>query len=343
MSDNQVPLEVPPGLERVVVARTAISDVDGEGGHLRYRGRDIEEVVPEFRWEDLLTWLAGPATRDGWQPQGTTAADPMSRMVAVIVEEGRGVTGDDWDEAERFVKRLPLAVADALSGQPPVPTESLPLAGQYLARLRGRRPSDLEARSLDAYWVMAAEHSLNASTFAVRIAASTRSPLPLALAAGVATLAGPLHGGAPTGVLDLLDEAKAHRDDLAAWIAAKLDAKERIMGFGHRVYRAEDPRARALRRWFEALAETADEVAWAAQVEAEVLRQLRRRHPDRVLATNVEYYAAVVLDALGIPREWCPVTFACARLAGWTAHYYEQRRLDRLIRPLAVYQEAPHV
>ena len=156
-------------------------------------------------------------------------------------------------------------------------------------------------------------------------------------------MAGPLHGGAPTGVLDLLDEAKAHRDDLSAWIAAKLDAKERIMGFGHRVYRAEDPRARALRRYFEALAETAGDVAWAARVEAEVLRQLRERHPDRVLATNVEYYAAVVLDALGIPREWCPVTFACARLAGWTAHYYEQRRLDRLIRPLAVYQPADDV
>jgi len=343
MGEREGRLDVPPGLDGVVVARTAISDVDGEGGHLRYRGRDIEDVVPNFRWEELLSWLAGPAARRGWQPQGTAAADPMSRMVAVIVEEGRDITGDDWEAAEHFVRRIPLAVAGALSGQPPVAADDLPLAGQYLARLRGQRPSDLEARSLDAYWVMAAEHSLNASTFAVRIAASTRAPLPLALAAGVATLAGPLHGGAPAGVLDLLDEAKTHRDDLSAWIAAKLDAKERIMGFGHRVYRAEDPRARALRRYFEALAETAGDVAWAARVEAEVLRQLRERHPDRVLATNVEYYAAVVLDALGIPREWCPVTFACARLAGWTAHYYEQRRLDRLIRPLAVYQPADDV
>lgn len=343
MTNGGAVTEVPAGLEGVVVAHTAISDVDGTAGRLTYRGRDIEEVVSGFAWEDLVPWLAGERATALHGPAARDIDGPMAAMVRVVLDEGRDVNSDDWQDAYAFIRRVPPAVASALVGarRSDGDEEGLTIAGRYLARLTGRRPTALEAAALNAYWVMAAEHSLNASTFAVRIAASTGAGLPLALAAGVAVLAGPLHGGAPTDVLDLLDEARRHPDDLAAWIDAKLDRRERLPGFGHRVYRALDPRARALKTWYAQLAREREAVAFAARVEEAVLRALRARHPERVLATNVEYYAGVVLDALGIPRMWCPPTFACARLAGWTAHYYEQRRQNRLIRPLARYDPDP--
>lgn len=331
---------VPPGLDGVVVTETAISDVDGEHGRLSYRGQDIEGLVARLHWEDVVRWLAEPERLSGRAPGHEDA--PLALLVDTLLSEAEGRDLSDPEAVVPYVLEVPERFARRLgAGYPGTLPNDLVRAGRYLAELRGERPSALHEAALDAYWVMAAEHSLNASTFAVRIAASTGARLPLALAAGVAVLSGPLHGGAPTDVLDLLEEAAAHRKALKAFVRARLDAGLRIPGFGHRVYRTEDPRARALRDRFLALSEEDGRAALARELETAVLAVLAERHPERVLATNVEFYAGVMLDALGIPRQWCPPTFAAGRLAGWTAHYVEQRTQGRLIRPLARYRPRP--
>lgn len=337
-------IEVPIGLEGVVVATTAISDIDGERGVLSYRGVDIGEVVQRFaRWEDLLPWLIygrenlslePPEQGDSAGPRMTTSA-PMARLIQVILDRG-----DAWPAGDPAAEMTWLSeIPERFSGWTnETPDQDLSVAGRYLTAMRsGKKPTGAEERALNAYWVMAAEHGLNASTFAVRVAASTGTTLPMALSAGVATLAGPLHGGAPEGVLSLLKEVRGV-PDLEAMLTEKVHAGERLMGFGHRVYRTRDPRATALKAAFVQLAEEHELVEEAIRLEEAALRVLARSKPDRVLATNVEFYAAVLLAALEIPSDLCPATFACARLAGWTAHYHEQRARGRLIRPMSVYR-----
>jgi citrate synthase len=186
--------------------------------------------------------------------------------------------------------------------------------------------------------VTAAEHGVNPSTFVARIAASTGADCAAVLSAGVGALSGPLHGGAPTRVLKMLDELEAG-GDVDAYVRDILGRGERIMGFGHRVYRAEDPRARILRRTAQELGSSRVEVA--AELERAALEALRERSPDRVLETNVEFWAAVVLDVAQIPPVMYPAMFGCARTAGWSAHVVEQHRTGRLIRPSARYVGDP--
>lgn len=325
---------VPPSLAGVVVAETNISDVDGTHGMLSYRGHEITEVVTQYHWEELPSFLSGLSSAVIHDPRCAIptdiTGDPMRRFGVVALEF-------DYDDTQPFdyVRSLPLALAATrnLAADP----EAGIIAFRYLTMMRGSQPSQTETQALDAYWVSVAEHSLNASTFAVRIAASTGASLPMALAAGIGVLSGPLHGGAPTGVLQLLQEARG-QEDLDSFLQDKLDSGERLMGFGHRVYRTMDPRAAALRHAFRALAQDHDTVRLALAVEASGMKLLAKRHPDRVLATNVEFYAAALLDTLGIDAAWCPPTFAAGRLAGWTAHYMEQRISGRLIRPLARYR-----
>jgi citrate synthase len=188
--------------------------------------------------------------------------------------------------------------------------------------------------AIDTYWICTAEHGLNASTFTARIAASTGADAGACLSAAIGTLSGPLHGGAPAHVIPMIDEVAALGDP-ERYVVELLDRGERIMGFGHRVYRAEDPRARLLRRTAEELGSPRVETAKA--LEEAALAELQRRHPERVLATNVEYWAAVVLDVADIPARLTPAMFACARVAGWSAHILEQKRAARLIRPSARY------
>lgn len=184
--------------------------------------------------------------------------------------------------------------------------------------------------------MLTAEHSLNASTFAVRVAASTGTDLFSALVAGMATLKGPLHGGAPSGVADMLDRIES-AGQASAWIEAELDAGRRIMGFGHRVYRTTDPRATALRSVAAELAGTSAVLDLYMAVEEAALTALRRRHPERALCTNVEFYTAAVHRMVGIVPEASPAVFAMARTVGWAAHALEQAATGRLIRPLARY------
>jgi citrate synthase len=206
-------------------------------------------------------------------------------------------------------------------------------AAQFLIRWRGE--ADPRAvTAVDTYWISAAEHGLNASTFTARIAASTGADCAAAMSSAVGTLSGPLHGGAPARVLPMLD-AVAESGDPEGYVKAILDRNERIMGFGHRVYRAEDPRARVLRRTAQQLGSPRVEVALA--LEQAALAALREKSPDRPLETNVEFWAAVVLDIAEIPPELTPAMFGCARVAGWSAHILEQKRTGRLIRPAARY------
>jgi citrate synthase len=207
------------------------------------------------------------------------------------------------------------------------------LAERFLARWRGEA-DPVHARAIDAYWSTAAEHGVSASTFTARIVASTGADAGAALSAAVGALSGPLHGGAPARVLRMLDELE-RAGDATRYVKRVLDRGERLMGFGHRVYRAEDPRARVLRRAARELG--SPRLDAAEQLERAALDQLAARKPDRVLATNVEFWSAVVLDHAQVPPQLFVPLFACSRTAGWSAHVLEQKRSGRLIRPTAVY------
>src|SRR5206468_9059620 len=206
-------------------------------------------------------------------------------------------------------------------------------AEKFLLEWRGEA-DPAHVRAIDTYWICTAEHGLNASTFTARVVASTGADAGAALSSAVGALSGPLHGGAPARVLPMLDGV-AEAGDAETWVRDALDRKERIMGFGHRVYRAEDPRARVLRRTAKELGSPRFEVAEA--LEQAALAELQRRSPDRVLATNVEFWSAVVLDVARIPPAITPALFACARTGGWSAHIVEQKLTGRLIRPSAIY------
>jgi citrate synthase len=208
---------------------------------------------------------------------------------------------------------------------------------RFLIRWRGEADPD-DVKAIDAYWISAAEHGMNASTFTARVVASTGADAAAALSAAVGALSGPLHGGAPSRVLRMLDEVEA-LGDAERWVKSALDRGDRLMGFGHRVYRAEDPRARVLRRTARELGSPRFEVAEA--LEAAALAELKARKPDRVLATNVEFWSAVVLDLADVPAQLFTPMFVCARTAGWAAHILEQKRENRLIRPTAKYVGPP--
>jgi citrate synthase len=226
-------------------------------------------------------------------------------------------------------------VADGHTGAVPddVVAEGTTAAEKFLLRWRGEA-DPRHVKAIDTYWICTAEHGLNASTFTARIVASTGADCGAALSAAVGALSGPLHGGAPAYVKPMLEEVAA-TGDADAWVADALETGKRIMGFGHRIYRAEDPRSRILKRTARELG--SDQVEIAEKLEQAALKALQERHPERVLATNVEYYSAVVLDVAEIPPPLAPAMFACSRVAGWSAHILEQKRTGRLFRPSARY------
>ena len=204
---------------------------------------------------------------------------------------------------------------------------------RFMIRWRGE-PDPPHVEAIDSYFVVAAEHGLNSSTLTARVSASTGADVAAAISGAIGTMSGPLHGGAPARVLSMIEEVE-NSDDAATFVRETLDADKRLMGFGHRVYRAEDPRARILRNVARDLGAPRYEVA--AALEREALTQLRERRPDRALATNVEFWSAVILDFAEVPPEMFTSMFTCARIAGWSAHILEQKRTGRLIRPSARY------
>jgi len=279
---------------------------------------------------------------------GDPRVDVQAALAMLAPEWGFGQLIDISDELAR--EQLARASVMALSfvaqsargaGRPPVPQREVDKASsipeRFLIRWRGEA-DPAHVRAIDAYWISAAEHGMNASTFTARVVASTGADVAAALSAAVGALSGPLHGGAPARVLRMLEEVE-RTGDARRWVTDALDRGERLMGFGHRVYRAEDPRARVLRRTARAIGSPRFAVAEA--LEAAALEELSARKPDRVLATNVEFWSAVVLDHAEVPPELFTPLFTCARTAGWSAHILEQKREGRLIRPSARYVGEP--
>ncbi len=347
---------VSPGLEGVVAFETEIAEPDREGSALRYRGVDIEELVEAYPFEQVWGLLVDGSFEPGMPRAERLELQDPSGSVMADLQAGLATLGPKWglrqlvdisaDDARDDLARLSAAalsiVAQAARGEGPAVPESEVdkgenAAAQFLIRWRGEA-DPRHVRAIDTYWVSAAEHGLNASTFTARIAASTGADCAAALSSAVGALSGPLHGGAPTRVLLMLDEVEAS-GDADAYVRDLLGRGDRIMGFGHRVYRAEDPRARVLRRTAQELGSTRVEVA--EELERAALAALREKSPDRALETNVEFWAAVVLEVAEIPPPMYPAMFGCARVAGWSAHIVEQRRTGRLIRPSARYVGVP--
>jgi citrate synthase len=344
-----------PGLEGVVAVQTEIAEPDREGGSLRYRGIDIEELVGKVPYEKVWGLLVdddvGSAMPDPepYEPVALSGKAPSDLQAETARLSGIWKLGklneisDDQarDDLGRLSAQMMSIVARSArvadGHDEPVPDDVVAqghtAAEKFLLRWRGEA-DPRHAQAIDTYWICTAEHGLNASTFTARIVASTGADCGASLSSAVGALSGPLHGGAPAYVLPMLEEVEAS-GDAEAYVRNLLDSGGRIMGFGHRVYRAEDPRSRVLKRTAKELGSTHFEVA--EELEGVALKVLQERHPERVLATNVEYYSAIVLDIAEIPPELAPAMFACSRVAGWSAHILEQKRTGRLFRPSAQY------
>jgi citrate synthase len=342
-----------PGLEGVIAFETEIAEPDREGGSLRYRGVDIEQLVGSVPYDRVWGLLVDNSFEPGLTSAESFALPVRSGDVRVDVQSSLAVLGPAWNlrplldiEPEEARDDLARASVTALSfvaqsargqDQPVVPQAEVDRAGsvveQFMIRWRGE-PDPRHVQAVDAYWTSAAEHGLNASTFTARVIASTGADVGACLSGAVGAMSGPLHGGAPARVLHMLDGVEAS-GDATTYVKGVLDRHERLMGFGHRIYRAEDPRARVLRRTARELGAPRYEVAEA--LEQAALTELQERRPDRVLATNVEYWAAVVLDFAEVPAPLFAAMFTCARTAGWAAHILEQKRTGRLVRPGARY------
>jgi len=351
------------GLDGIVVAETELSDVDGERGELIVRGYTIEDLVGHVTFEDacVLLWsgrLPEASEREQWRARLAMARrDAFARLAfvgdALELPDGMDAVraalahlspSGDWLTDTVAVTAATGVFAAAWARRqrnerPVDPDVSLSHAADYLRMVTGQRPSSSGVEGVDAYLCCVIDHGLNASTLAARVVASTGSDLVSAVVAGVGALKGPLHGGAPGPVLDMLDAIGAP-EHTRAWLRDRVAAGERIMGMGHRVYRVRDPRAAALERVaarLEASGIGGARLTLARSVEREAEALLEERYPHRHLRANVEFYTAVLLEAVGIPRSLFSPTFAASRVAGWCAHYDEQRRRGRLMRPLSKY------
>lgn len=369
-------IEVPRGLANVVVAETRVGDVRGAEGFFHYRGVSGVELAADARFEDAWRLVAtGSLPRDEDEaddfrgrigsarilPEDVIAAlvalgphrlDPMARLrtglALVSAADGRGALYDEEatqreDDALRLAAVAPTLIAAQhriTNGLAPIaPDPALPPVADYLRMLTGETRDPRLVAALATYLTAAIDHGFNASTFTARVIASTGADLAACVGGALGALAGPLHGGAPARTLDMLDEIGTP-DRADAWVRERISSGARIMGFGHAVYRTEDPRSRLLRGVVQRLRAdglAGERVDLAVAVEQTVLRVLDEVKPGRSLRTNVELYAAVVMEACGIPRELFTPTFASARLIGWGAHASEQVADGKILRPSSRY------
>ena len=363
---------VKSGLEGVVAADTLLSSVDGEAGELIIAGYPLEEFAGKATYEETihLLWYGSFPTASSSRssnprssssrsmPDATkqllvaAATDQISSMDALrmgidtlSLDGSSSATAlDDKSRALSLIARIPTIIAfyhRSRVGQPPMePIQSLGEAANYLYMLSGEQPDEEHVRALDTYLNTVIDHGLNASTFTARVIASTGSDLVSALVGAVGALKGPLHGGAPGPALDMVFEIGTP-ERAEPYIREKLERGERLMGFGHRVYKVRDPRADVLAdaatRLLERGAADAKLYDLVRHVEITALRLLEEYKPGRRLQTNVEFYTALVLHTIGLETELFTPTFAMSRAAGWTAHCFEQRSTGRLIRPQSIY------
>ncbi len=358
-----------PGLQGVVAAETRLSSVDGQLGELIIAGFPLEEIAPRATFEEMvyLLWNDNlPNTRqlsdfsqrlavyrslpasalDLLRTAAQQQADTMDalRMAASTISLR---TEDERDDPQRdalaLIARFPTIVAAywrLLNGQEPVaPRADLSHAANYLYMLTGEVPAAAPARALETYLNTVVDHGLNASTFTARVIISTQSDMVSAIVGAVGALKGPLHGGAPGPALDMVFEIGAEAK-AEAYLRAKLEQGERLMGFGHRVYKVRDPRADVLAQAAEALYQADGDMQLynlAKHVEKTAVMLLEAYKPGRSLQTNVEFYTALLLHGIGLPTALFSPTFAVSRAAGWIAHALEQQAAGRLIRPESAY------
>ena len=342
-----------PGLEGVVAFETQIAEPDKDGGALRYRGVDIVDLVGTVSFGNVWGLLVDGEFNPGIPPAEPFPIPIHSGDIRVDVQSAIAMLAPAWglqpildidDQTARenlahvSVMALSFVAQSARGlGLPMVPQAEIDQANtiveRFMIRWRGE-PDPRHVQAVDSYFVAAAEHGLNSSTLTARVSASTGTDVAAAISGAIGTLSGPLHGGAPARVLTMIEEVE-RSEDPGAYVRQTLDSGRRLMGFGHRVYRAEDPRARVLRDVARELNAPRYEVAVA--LEQAALEELRNRRPDRILETNVEFWSAVILDFADVPPKMFTSMFTCARIAGWSAHILEQKRTGRLIRPSARY------
>ncbi len=342
-----------PGLEGVIAFETEIAEPDRDGSALRYRGVDIEDLIGQVSYGNVWALLVDGRFGPGLPPaepfplpvhSGDIRADVQSAVAMLAPRWGLYPLLDSTDEEARedlarvSVTALSFVAQSARGlGLPEVPQKEIDKAHtiveRFMKRWRGE-PDPRHVKAVDAYFITAAEHGMNASTFTARVVASTGADVAACVSSGIGALSGPLHGGAPSRVLHMIEEVE-RTGDATGYVRGVMDRSERLMGFGHRVYRAEDPRAKVLRRTAQELGAPRYEVAVA--LEKAALEELRNRKPDRIIETNVEFWSAVLLDFAEVPAHMFTSMFTCARVAGWSAHILEQKKIGRLVRPAAHY------
>jgi citrate synthase len=346
---------VNPGLDDVVVAETVLSHVDGAGGRLVVRGYELEDIAG-LGFEAVLALLWNGLTPQPWAEEDVctalgaaglvafervapviAATDQLSAVEALRLCLASLADADTTPHHVLAAAAVPVfvaAIARRRAGHAPIaPDQTTGQAADFLRMMRGENAPAAHVRALETYLVTVADHGLNASTFTARVIASARAGLLSSVVGALCALKGPLHGGAPGPVLDMFD-AIGSVENIRPWLKQALAREERLMGFGHRVYRVRDPRADVLKATAAALRHGENRIRFAEAVEAEALALLAQHRPGRRLDTNVEFYTALVLEALQIPRDSFTNIFAMGRMAGWTAHVLEQ---ERLIRPQSRY------
>jgi citrate synthase len=351
--------KTPIGLDGIAAADTVLSHVDGERGELIIAGERVGDLVRQTGFEGVTARLWSGGTGQPVGEASVRAALGAARERAFVrlpdllastrdlsIVDGfraaiAGLRAESGLPHEATIVGAFPVIAGALGHRaggfdPVAPDPVASHAADTLSMLLGRKPDAREVAALDAYLVTVCDHGMNASTFATRVVASTQADLFASVTAGYCALTGPLHGGAPEPVLEMLD-AIGSRERIKPWVDSALARGERLMGFGHRIYRVRDPRADVLKSAIERLAVNGTDLPFAGEVEAYIREALRREKPDRPLDTNVEFFTAILLDALAIPRQAFTPIFAVARSAGWTAHAREQQRGGRLIRPSSAY------
>ena len=352
-------MDTQDGLEGVVAASTSLSHVDGEQGRLILRGYDLDELAGaySFEWAAALFWeglapepvseeSVGRRLGEGRAIAWKRASSLMETTKAMTPVEGLRLLLSSLADVEPFPHYLlttsamavfTAAVLRARAGQTPIePDPARPHVEDFLRMLTGAAPSREQVEALETYLVTVTDHGLNASTFAARVIASTQAGTISAVIGALCALKGPLHGGAPGPVLDTLDEIGTP-GRAESYLREKVLAGDRLMGFGHRVYRVRDPRADVLKKAVIQLRDGANRIRFAEHVEQTALRVLGELKPGRRLDTNVEFYTALLLDAIGLPRDSFTPVFAMGRVVGWTAHILEQEKTGRLIRPQSRY------
>lgn len=343
----------PPGLDGVVVADTAVGDVDGERGSFHYRGHDGVTLAETWRYEDVVALVLGSEVDHAERSVPRAVLDALATMAPVaglrtalsLVGEAEGMRPVlELDDAARrrdcvrlwaVTPTLIAALHRLRQGLAPLdPDPAAGVAADYLRMLTGAEPAPEVARALEQYLIVTVDHGFNTSTFTARVIASTGADVAAAVVGAIGALSGPLHGGAPSRALDLLDAIRSP-ERAEEHVRGLLDAGQRIMGFGNRIYRTADPRAVFVRSVATRIG--APRVGFATHVEDVVTALLAERHPDRPLGVNVELYAGVLMERCGIPRELFTPTFASSRMVGWCAHLLEQAETRRVIRPSARY------